>query len=154
MAQSPGEAHTKHDALTWLKEALSEEWGSQRLRKPTIELRSVAGNVRVEEDDYVLLYFPSPLERETRGNRHRREAQPIAIDIRAFRRENALMIRDEVLRILDRLFVRPDRHSEWDTLNVGNEAYPSDYQDYTQIVIDAQLVKHLRPRTLPRALGG
>lgn len=131
-----------------------EEWEAKRLRRPTIELRSVAGNVRVDEDDYVLLYFPSPLERETRGNRHRREVQPIAIDIRAFKRDTALLIRDEVLRILDRLYVQPDRYSEWDTLDVGNEAYPSDYNDYTQIVIDAQLVKHLRGRTLPRHLGG
>lgn len=154
MTQSPGEPYTLNDPLAWLKESLGEEWDAKRLAKPTIELRSLAGNVRVQEGDLVLLYFPSPLERTPRGNRHRREVQPIAIDIRTYQRGTALLVRDEIVRILDRLFVRPDRYAEWDTLEIQNEAYPNDYADYTQIVLDVQLVKHLRGRPLPRALGG
>lgn len=143
-----------HDPLEWLAEELRTQWASSRIMCPEITARHDAGNVRVEDNDWILLYHASPSEYKTKGTRHRTDTVFISFDIRTDRRASALAARDEVHRILERLILKPDNWGEWDQIIVTGTTHANDYATYQQIVIDIQLTKFARARALARALGG
>lgn len=153
MSRSADETHTLHDPLEVLKEVLEDGWMAGRERRPSIDLRSRQGDLRVQFGDFVSLYQRAGFTRERVGTRHRNETFPAAIDIRSASRASALRIRDEVVRIIEAAAIKPDRHGEWSELILGSEAQASDYQDYSQIVIDVDLKKWLRARPGRTAMG-
>lgn len=149
-----GEPGTLHDPLEVVRDLLKQEWKAPRALKPTIDLRSLVQDPNVSEDDYVLVYHTGEEDYQRRGHRHRREDCPVSVDIRTESRPNALAIRDEVRRIVDRLALRPDRFREWDEWRLEGYHAVADFPAFQHLVVDTVLVKHARLRTLQRALGG
>lgn len=158
MARSP-DAKSYRDPGEVIVLVLREGFASGRVEAPrVIDVRARVPDLRVEAGDCVVVYdVKSPRERV--GNRHYKITSVLKVDIRSASRDRAKELLDAVVEALDVAAVNPDRRGEYDELLVGDDETVASYDGasgrggFTHIVLDVQLVKHLRQRATARIFG-
>lgn len=144
-----------------LVDLIRETFASGRVERPaTIDLRSRTPDIRVEGGDRVTVYRGGAQQRERVGNRHYKVAVPLKVDIRSAYADRADELLDHIVESLDRETVAPKgAHPDWDEVICGEDTDVARFEGdvngrggLTHIVLDVQLVKHLRQRNTARIL--